>query len=349
MSLTIKDYNKAEIKALPFIPTALQSAFQPVTFEKYGYPTRIHSEKEIIKFADHNSESEVSLLYLGDASFPPAGYINRFSEDEKNLSDKIRVKVSKAIYGKYKRPLKPCTSLLIQFAAFRVLCAIQKQSGKSPLQIFEIGPGLGYLGALLALLDEKFIYSSFDITQSLYLWQNFLFANLIKKQNFLEKAHTLKKKNAINIHYPWWEYLNLNPCQNSNYDIIYSNSNLGEMTRTSLKYIARKSAAMLKDSNIGAFIFFSLGNPAQNSKDDVHEALKAEGFHLLFESPFFCYALRSDSNLPAIFNSGKIPIYNPLNKTKFFTANEMMALKREESPIDLEFTAWFHKWSPPFI
>lgn len=52
--------------------------------------------------------------------------------------------------------------------------------------IFEIGPGIGYLGALLGLAGYRYVAT--DVTQALYLYQSHLFETLFGS-DFLEGAH----------------------------------------------------------------------------------------------------------------------------------------------------------------
>ena len=188
----IKKYKTNKLKAIRQIPTGIESAFQPTTFIKFGYPTEIYSLKELQRFVDHNSEIETPLLYQSNAEFKESGYINKFSHQEKLMSDALREKISqenKKIFG---RPIKPLTSLIIQFAPFRIIQSIAKFFSINNIKVFEIGPGLGYLGALCSF-QKLITYYSFDITTSLYLWQNYLFKTFSNCNEFVDLAFTPNK------------------------------------------------------------------------------------------------------------------------------------------------------------
>ena len=68
--------------------------------------------------------------------------------------------------------MRPIPTLLSRMSLFRAIMALQANFDR-PLSIFEIGPGNGYLGALLLRAGLRYI--GFDNAQSLYLWQNRLF------------------------------------------------------------------------------------------------------------------------------------------------------------------------------
>jgi len=102
-------------------PVPQLTAFRPVTFEQVGYPTRVHSEGELARFVDHNFEGEVPALFKPSAVFPPIGYVNAFTPDEKRLFDVIRDTVAAMSLSRFGRAIRPITNLMVQMGPYRAI------------------------------------------------------------------------------------------------------------------------------------------------------------------------------------------------------------------------------------
>jgi len=64
--LTVGEYDSAEQEAISELPNVIQEAFQPVAFQKVGYPTRISRESELVKYIEvlhYNRLRMITLLF----------------------------------------------------------------------------------------------------------------------------------------------------------------------------------------------------------------------------------------------------------------------------------------------
>lgn len=347
--LELDAYNEAELNGMCDIPISVLMAFRPATFDFVGYPSRIHLRNELLRYVDHNAEPEVPGLFQPNAVNPAIGYVNEFTSAEKALTDEIRDDVVALTGNRYGRSVRPVSNLLVQFAPFRVFQRIAVASGKAKLNIFEAGPGAGYLGGLLAKSGHR--YMSYDVTQALYLWQNHVlaltgggeFRELAVEENWREQLEQSRV-----VHIPWWQYVRMNEFEVPAFDVVYSNSNLNEMTYTAMRFVIHTAKRMLEKSDIGMFAYFNPGHPGQSNPQQLANEFAAAGFRAVPGLPFNAYALeKADTKwLTDAFRKG-IPLYNPDGDEKRFDANQMVRFKRDEAPLDVEYTKWCFGWEPP--
>jgi len=348
--LPIDVYDTSEHRGMIERSVPQLMAFRPVTFAQVGYPMRVSLEEELARYVDHNFEPEVPRLFDSGAEFPPIGYVNAFTPDEKKLLDSIRDAVAGMSLRRFGRAIRPISNLMVQMGPFRAIDHVARTSGMKQLTVFEVGPGLAYLGALLAQAGHR--YLSYDVTQSLYLWQNRLLSE-IAKSDFVEMVLDPNPQHLLTgrvVHLPWWEFVKLLPGTAARADIVYSNSNLGEMSLLALKHVLHISRHMLADSQIGLFMFFSRGFCAQNSAKSIAAEFAQFGYHKVFDHPFVAYALHPEraSVITKAFKK-TLPHFNPSSSDVRLTANEAMALSRGEAPLDVQLTSWNYGWAPPFI
>jgi hypothetical protein len=349
--ITVQQYDAAERQGMAALAVPEVMAYAPVAFQRVGYPVRVHTEAELLRYADHNFETEVRRLFEPGVEFRPAGYENRFTADESALINRLRGQVVDMTRQRFGRPVRPISNLLVQTGPFRMMNAIAELSGKKTLSVFEVGPGLGYLGALLIMMGHR--YASYDITQSLCLWQNRLHSYLAGAEfgdaiggdePDLYSSHRV-------IQVPWWKYIFFRHATPIKADIVYSNSNLGEMTTVSLQHMLHISKMMLAESDLGLFLYMSAGSPAQNDEEFVVGQLKGFGFKRVFSRYFDGFMLEG-RELPAALQrleEEKIPYYNPSGGAADLTASEMMALPAGEAPLDATIAQFLHGWQPPFL
>ena len=351
--LTAKQYDDAETAAMAFIPIPQMMAFRPVAFQSVGWPIHVSTEPELLRYVDHNFESEVAALFEPGAEFAPVGYRNAFTLDEKEIIATIRDHVADLTENSFGRRIKPVTNLLVQLGPFRMVQQLSALAKNEKPAMFEVGPGAGYLGALLAQAGHR--YMSYDVAQSLYLWQNRLLA-AVAGSDFCETAnmnqdaaaHTLERSRIG--HLPWWQYANLLNGTSIWADLVYSNSNLSEMTNLALRHVLHISRFMLADSDIGMFCFFSKGMPSQTPHDQLDNEFQTFGYHKVFESPFFAYTLNEAqaSRIKRTFENGLEP-YNPSGRDTILEAKDVVPIRRAEAPLDTQLTQWLHGWQPPFV
>lgn len=351
--LTVEAYNKAEQNASVGLSVPHLMAFKPVSYQMVGWPHQISEQRELARFADHNFEAEIAGLFQPGAKFDPVGYRNSFSQDENELIANVRDKVRVFTEEWFGRRVAPVSNILVQMGPFRMMEQIKRRFSKPNLTVFEVGPGAGYLGAFLAVTGHK--YASYDIAQSYYLWQSCLmqatggedFAELAAIDDVAHTEALLKSRVA---HVPWWRYASFMDGTPFRADVVYSNSNLSEMSRVSLRIVLQTSRTMLQDSDVGLFSFFSKGMPAQTPHDQMDAEFEMFGYHKVFESPFFAYTTKPEQVevIRSAFANG-IEDYDPSNRGGSFSANEVTTLRRAEAPLDAQLTQWYHGWQPPFI
>jgi hypothetical protein len=351
--LTVERYDQAEAQARVGVSIPHLMAFRPVAFESVGWPTRVSNENELLRYVDHNFEAEVPALYKRGAVFDPIGYRNAFSLDEQTLIAAISDRVADLTEHSFGRRIRPMTNLLVQTGPFRVMNQLASAFGQKPLSVFEVGPGAGYLGAMLAHAGHR--YLSYDVAQSLYLWQSRLL-QAVADSDFIELAglHDSSAEAAALgarvVHLPWWTYVKMLGSTPVRADVIYSNSNLSEMTMVALRHVLLISRQMLADSPSGVFCFFSKGMPSQTPHDQIDEVFRQHGYHKAFDSPFHAFTTRQDIVRPLynLFKRG-IHIFNPSGRKDMVDAAAVVPIRRAEAPLDLQLTVALHGWTPPLL
>jgi hypothetical protein len=347
LPLTPEQYDRLEQAAVEEQPIPSLMAFRPLTFQAHGYPVHIASVRELQRYVDHNFEAELPALFQPGAIFPPVGYINRFTHDESDLLAAIRARVCATTRQHVGRAIRPIGNLLVQTGPFRAIHHLAHRFARPRLSVFEVGPGMGYLGAMLAVAGHGYV--SYDVTQSLYLWQSLLL-DALAGDEFVEMAALRDPPAARVAHMPWWHYCRLVHACPVRADIVYSNSNLGEMSNLALRYVLQISRDMLSDSEIGVFMYFTTGMTAQNSRAAIAAALEEFGFRQILAQPFHAYIHgKRDATRIAQAFAGGIPYYNPSGRGGALDANAVMALRRAEAPIDVPLAEWRFGWRPPYI
>lgn len=351
--LSVDGYDEAERRAVIGLSVPHLMAFTPVSYQMVGWPHRIRDQRELARFADHNFEAEIAGLFQPGARFDPVGYRNSFTQDETELIANVRDTVRRFTEDWFGRRVAPISNILVQMGPFRMMEQFKKQFGKPNLSVFEVGPGAGYLGAFLSVTGHR--YGSYDIAQSYYLWQSCLM-QATGGEDFVEFATLDDHPSPTAVvearvaHIPWWQYASFLGASPVKADIVYSNSNLSEMSRVSLRMVLQISRMMLQDSDIGVFTFFSKGMPAQTPHEQMDAEFEMFGYHKVFEAPFFAYTTKPEQvdRIRAMFANG-IDDYDPSGRGGSYTANEATALNRSEAPLDAQLTQWYHGWQPPFV
>ena len=204
------------------------------------------------------------------------------------------------------------TNLLVQTGPFRAIQQLAEALGRPRLNIFEVGPGAGYLGAMLAQTGHR--YMSYDVAQSLYLWQNRLLwavsgSDLVElADRNAELTKTAAWLEARVLHLPWWIYIKLLTGTSLRADIVYSNS-LSEMTNLALRHVLHISRHVLPDSPDGLFCFFTKGSPSQTPHDQIDGVFSEYGYYNAFHWPFCAFATNRAvvARLKTIFKAGIQP------------------------------------------
>lgn len=326
MKLTIDNYNRAE--SLADIPTPVWMAFSPHTFQETRFPTHIVHPRQLIRYADTNNEEKTPYFYTQSGEFPRAAYKNGFTHDEVDLMESVRERIAATTQENCGRAVMPMTNLLAQTGPFRFFNSTDRK-----LRIFEIGPGCGYLGAML-MLQGVHSYWSTDITQGLYLWQS-LVMNAMGEHH--EGAVTTQTPTHQFAHIPYWTFVSWISETCPKFDIVYSNNNLAEMhplARAAVLYITKR---MLKDD--GFLLYFA---PGHKQFEGWEQSITQIGF-----SPI-------ESEIANAFNvAGKTKMrfaldpYNPSGRGGNIDAGIAVATKANLAPIDVTWSRLFTGWNPP--
>jgi hypothetical protein len=348
--VSLAAYDEAETEGRALLSVGEIMAYTPVAFERVGYPVRVRAEAELLRYADHNFEAEVPNLYKPGADFRPAAYRNRFTADERDLVGRIREGVAEMTGRHFGRRVKPLTNLIVQVAPVRFVEAVARVGGIGRPKIFEVGPGLGYFGACLAELG--YAYASYDITQALCLWQNRLhawFGGDEFGETILGDPASAYSRRIVQV--PWWNYVHFRHGPPIKCDLVYSNSNLCEMTPISLRHMLYISRAMLADSPLAMLCYMSAGSNAQNEESGVVREIESFGFRRILSRNFDAFVLADrtpPAALLALDDAPGLPDYDPSGRGGAFDANEVLVLDRAEAPLDAAVSEFLHGWHPPY-
>ena len=277
--LSVAEYDEAEQSAISVTPNRVVAAFQPVTYARIGYPDRVRQESELFKYIDVMHEGEFEQHVTRDL----AG----LSEDEFDLVRKITSLICGFSESRFGIKSTGRASVL---GALNVFRHIRYQFGDARPCVLEIGPGNGYLGAMLML--EGYPYLATEVSQAFYLYQNHLW-NFISGGNVIELAHPDNSVDNIGvpppggaIHIPWWELVRLKPELIPPIDVATGNRVLCEMHPQSLDFILKiASGSMRSRGDRKAFVFEDWGLPGANSADAVTENFYKTGFGLVYYDP----------------------------------------------------------------
>jgi hypothetical protein len=343
VTLTIEQYDELEREQTRFLSFTEIMAFSTATFDQAGFPARISDERELLRYVDWNFD-------LGNQDYFRPGIFMRavslqtvFTSDEAVLLNRLCDHVAQLTGKIAGRSVRPLCNPLAQMGLFRIICALHEMYGSPELSVFEVGPGSGYLGALLAMNGYR--YGSVDNAQALYLWQNRLLASLVG-QEFSEWASPTNKSATPVMHLPWWEYVRMYDHMPMSADVVVSNANLGEMSGRALLYTIAFAQKLLADSRIGLFIYASEGDMRQNSAGTIEAALKAGGFERVFQRMFNGWVLRNKKVRKGLLER-EIPLYNPSRGEERAAVVDFLFLPPDQHPLDLEFTRILNHWVPP--
>lgn len=282
--LSISEYNARETEARIASCNRIVEAFSPSHFNAFGYPTRVQENSELFKFADVMQERRFEH-YIDQT-------LGGLSEDEYQQFLILATQVAEMCQKRFLR--KGCGKSSIAHS-INVLRHIRYLSENQPATVFEIGPGCGYLGAMLTA--SGYGYMAYDVTQAFYLYQSNLWSYLYGARA-IDLAHTplsslqldqlLAKRGeeAFSIHLPWWELIKLPQGRIPTVDIITCNHVLCEMHNASLSFTAKLARLMLEQSKGPRLVVFEgWGWHATNRITTVAAELYKLGFVLLHHDP----------------------------------------------------------------
>lgn len=269
--LTVLEYDQLERAAISKAPNRIIEAFQPITFNKVGYPSRIHKESELKKYVDVMYETRFELIFSQQLE----GLMQNEFELFKTLTDYIY----RFTQSSFNEGLIARSSVM---KAIHVLRHIRFLYGEKKPRIFEIGPGCGYLGALLMM--EGYPYIATENSRAFYLYQNH-FWHFLTEGYLLELAQEKDPIKGINessaraIHIPWWHFALLTPETIPPIDVMTANHVLTEMHPQSRGLTLALARAALKNEN-SSFLFEGWGCTAFQQQSTVCHDFYCSGFSL---------------------------------------------------------------------
>lgn len=270
--LNVEDYEAIERENIKKLPNRIIEMVNPVVFSSEGYPTRVRDEQELWKYIDVMHETRFCRDFTGIIG----GGITEYEFSLIKKLSKHVLQFSEKTFGK-KLPVR--ASLL---RALQIYRQINITFEGKPARIFDIGPGSGYLGALLIM--NGWAYGATDITQAFYLLQNWLWNTLTENQ-VIELAETNNWDGSLKancpIHIPWWEFYQLPNYQIPSVDIVTCNHALAEMHPNSLMYTLFIAHKMLQGDGIKAFVFEGWGYEKLMPRSAVTEQFYRFGFRLV--------------------------------------------------------------------
>ena len=275
--LTVVEYNTAEETAISHLPNRIvESYFLPLSFLKTSYPTRVRNESELWKYVDvmHSLRFENDLDDLMGGSL---------TENEFELLKRLTTLICRFTESKFQEKRIARGSLL---RMLNVLRHIKYIFGEDRPRVLEIGPGCGYLGAMLQL--DGYPYAATDVCQAFYLYQNHLW-NFISDGKVNELAygnvsneHFAAPSSGYATHIPWWEFVRLRPKSAPQFDVVTINHALCELSPDSLGFLLRISKAILRgNKNIKAFIFEGWGGQSMRTNASLIKEFHRFGYNIV--------------------------------------------------------------------
>ena len=273
-ALSVEQYNRAEEDALALLPNVPIAAFRPVSFLLEGSPTYVKSEKELWKFVEsqHMNTFEGDFLNFLDGAISVGEF-----ELLRHLAEKV-LRFSQSNYGK-EIVARPTTALSIN-----VLRHIEYLFGDERPKVFEIGPGSGYLGALLML--QGYPYAATDVTQGFYLHQNHLWNYItdgkVVEVGFDTGRHMESSEPGGVVHVPWWEFAKTRLDGMPEFDVVTCNHALCEMSHHAVWFTLAIARALLRgNGSPKVFLFEGWGAQRLSLKSQVTQWFYHYNFELV--------------------------------------------------------------------
>jgi hypothetical protein len=232
-------YDRAEQSAMLRLSNRAIEACSAAAFAHTGYPTRVSSEAELWRYADVMQDGRAK------ASFDQLGGL---TEHEFKLLQNATVEAADAT-------AKHCAKRIVpKDAAMRALLAYREIDAFYPgARVFELGPGSGYLGAMLDFDGHD--YRSTDITQAFHLWQGMLVSDR---------------------QMPWWDWMDIDR-PDFPVDVITVNHALNEMQPRALQYLIVRAERMLGTK--GAMFVESWGAEYHRTTAQTASLFDKRGWH----------------------------------------------------------------------
>ena len=294
-------YNSAENDHIRLLDNKITQIFSSNAFNNLSYNKNITSAEDVTKYIDemHEDKFEIKNYNFSQEEF---NFLINIIDEVENIQNQLG----------YRNKILPYSSLVSSLGIIRIIDKLPLN--KKDLNIFEIGPGSGYTGAML--IKKNYNYFSVENTQGFYVWQSLLYKKLSK--NFQENALYKKEINIKNkvTHFPWWEFSEFftkNKIFNSKVDLIICDHTLAEVRRECLRYIAFLSKDLLNINNYAPiFLVRTFGAFINSNYWEILKIFNKAGFINIQFSNFLIFVpnnshLAKDLGLINFFPKNSIP------------------------------------------
>ena len=344
--LNIETYNLEWRDALRDCGYSQYAAFQTSTFEAFGFPTEVKTEPELLRYVDFFAGEDLPERLEAGRFFRSSGLTTDFSIDEVALLSKIAQGVGDLTEEHMGCRLAPHFNHMGAMGHAHMVQALATAFDQERINVFEVGPGAGYAGTILGLLGHR--YSSYEITQGYYLWQNRLLSHFFGNEfKDLCGVREAKFDELPRIsHLPWWTYMKLYKNCSIKADVILSNANLGEMNRWCLKYVLRLSRIMLEDSPIGMIVYGNTGANHHSTDDTIQIEFENAGFRRLLGNKMNAFALADrEIDQSAIQHlEREVPIIGEDGSGKFYGPRDFIDFDKNDLHEEFEFFSFLADW-----
>ncbi len=279
-TLNINSYRAKESQYESLLPNRMIEAFSPAHFEKVGYPVRLKNDGDVIKYVDamHERRHDAFLTNLFNGGLTDSEFmlLSEFIEFYWNKMKKIN------------KDILPIDCLLNTLHAAVPILKMSDILKDKNARVFEIGPGSGYLTAMLAMKGLEMMAS--DICEAFYLTQHQLYSNLFP-QSFVQLAthdhipHNLPTGSIA--HLPWWLYVDHESLQNQRFDIIAACHCVTEMHPWAFKYFLKISSQMLSESKLGYLVIDGWGSDVPRKPSEVMREAYSCGWKNVYSDGVF--------------------------------------------------------------
>jgi hypothetical protein len=328
--LTVKAYAEAEDAARASLSADHIRAFSAATFRFHGYPDTAESDAAVIRYVDTMQEFNDPIRHHEK---------DPYSEDEARLVRQVCDRVVELTRAKFGRPVRPWQGPLTTMKMFRAVQEVARIGGRKELTVFEIGPGSGYLGALLIAAGHRYVSS--DIAQGFYLWQSLL-GGALGGESFVEGARLASYPygtDARVVHIPWWHYATLYRASAiPRADVVISDHALGEMHPYAMRYTSQLIQMILAASPLGLLMFESIGEARFHTEDAVRSHFARVGMdQFLSGGPVKAIGVSTKLNrdLQKAFKL-QPPLFNPGGSPKRLLGRDIIPIRPEEAPLSYE-------------
>jgi len=363
--LTIQAYDRAEQAARARLSMREAQAFSPATFEDQNYPVRVSDESSLLRYVDTMHETFEGKFF--DAE------LYRYTRAEADLIADVAERVARMTEQRFGRAVRPWMAPFGAIPALRVIGAFAAKLGIDRPRVFEIGPGSGYLGALLVRAGHS--YWSMDNTQGFYLWQSRLLETLTADAEsgaFRELAAEDDWESRLDApvgHLAWWQWAAMGASPPIDADVVVCDHALGEMHPLALRYVLRTVRRILAGDGPRMFFFTSPGKEHCSDLNAIGRACLQSGLELLTFGNFLGFTTPESSlspwSIPAehAFKTrwkyrlrrlvspvksrlagtplaefeARIPLYGQVPGETLLGGAEILPVRAEEQPLDYPF------------